>query len=1071
MMKRNWLQALCAAVCVLALAGCGGGECDSPADCVDKKGPAPEGREYQCVENACSLRDRPNPEPTCTPACGAGEFCDAASGQAVCRTCTATRGCAAPLFCDAAANSGKGVCRACSDTGNGTDQGCSAAAPVCDAAGGSGAGVCRTCVDSVSGGAADQGCSASTPMCDPAAGNGAGVCKACVDSTPGNAQDLGCSASAPVCDPASAGGVGACKACVDSAQGTGTDVGCGDTAPICNTAANGGRGVCRACLDSAQGTDTDQGCSASVPVCDTAAGGGAGMCRSCVDSAQGTDMDLGCSGSSPICDVAANSGAGVCRSCADTAQGTGTDLGCGAGSPICDTAANSGAGQCKLCVNTAGPGSNTADLGCSSPTAICDATAGNGVGACRVCVANEGCPGSQTCNAEGTACEGCEDSTSCNPGTPICRPTPPPSVCVECTENAQCAATRPACSSATGFCGCTGDAQCAATQGDTDFCDTAANNTRGECKVCVTDSNCLSVDATRPFCDNQTACIQCRVHTDCQLSEVCNPTSKSCEPVPGATPEQSSAQIAAVLAAADGTITPALPIENTFVTYIKPALGTDVAGFFLQSEPIGPAIFVSDATALEMVRVGDRITLQVTGKVTTSGIRTASAVTGTTIISRGHPVQNPISDVRPGLVMDRSTATDLQSALTNYESEIITLTGRIAAASSGSGSRHVAFNITTEGITAASNNFRLRVPDTLPDEIDLVPTCEFTLRAGPMWRFTSGTADQAQPSAYSASDLRLFNCPAPRFLSAAAISSTQVLLTFDRRIDPATVLPTGAQFTFSDGLTASAATVSGRQITVTTGEQTGGTNYTLTVANTVKDLSGTSVSSTANTATFRGYRTPAVLRITEVQPNMTGNTDLVELVAITGGTVDGFVLQQDMTASTPVVTLATFPNATVATGDFIVVHMVPPAGYASETTAKDQFPQSGTAINYDTAWDFAGGTTAITFSSRVLVVRDAVGNIQDGAAFARTSGTPPGAFPGNLQALQAAGHWLPVDCGGAPCSFTSTPTALQVSADWTSVPASNVTPASNTIRRVSASDTNTKDDWAVGAPSWGAPNP
>jgi hypothetical protein len=538
-----------------------------------------------------------------------------------------------------------------------------------------------------------------------------------------------------------------------------------------------------------------------------------------------------------------------------------------------------------------------------------------------------------------------------------------------------------------------------------------------------------------------------------------------------AEPATSSGQIAAVLAASDGTIAPPLPIENTFVTYIKPLLGTDVAGFFLQSEPDGPAIFVSDTTALEMVQVGDRVTLQVTNKVTTSGIRTASGVSTLTIISRGHPVQNLRDAPRPGLVSDHSAAADVQTALTNYESEIIRLTGTIAAASSASGARHVAFNITTAGVTTASNNLRLRVPDTLPDEIDLVQTCQFTLKAGPMWRFTAGTTNQAQPSAYFASDLQLFGCPAPRVLTAIAASPTQVVVTFDRRIDPATILATGEQFAFSGGLTALAVQVNGRQLTLTTSTQAGGTNYTLTVANTVKDLSGTSVSGTANTATFRGYRTPAVLRITEVQPNMPSNADLVELVAVSAGTVDGFVLQQDLTVNTPVVPLATFPNAVVAAGDIIVVHMTPPAGYASETTAKDQFPQSGTTINYDTAWDFGGAAAGITFSSRLIVVKDSVGTIQDGVSFARNSGTPPGAFPGNLQALQAAGHWLPADCGGAPCDFSSTPTALQVSADWTAVPTGTVTPASNTVRRISATDTNTMDDWAVGASSWGLPNP
>jgi hypothetical protein len=773
-------------------------------------------------------------------------------------------------------------------------------------------------------------------MCDPAAGNGAGMCTACMDSATGNGMDLGCSASAPVCDPSSAGGAGACKACVDSAQGTGTDLGCGDTAPICNTAANGGRGVCRACLDSAQGTDTDQGCSATAPVCDTAAGGGAGMCRSCVDSAQGTGMDLGCGASSPICDVAASNGAGVCRSCADTAQGTGTDLGCGAGSPICDTAANSGTGQCKLCVDTSGPGSNTTDLGCSSPTSICDPTVGNGVGACKVCVATEGCPGSQTCNEAGNACEGCESDAACNPGTPYCRPTPPPSVCVECTEDTQCAATRPACSTATGFCGCTGDAQCAAAPGNTDFCDPAANNTRGECKVCVTDSNCLALDATRPFCDDQTACIQCRVHTDCQLSEVCNPTSKSCEPVPGATPEQSSAQIAAVLAASDGAVD--LPIENTFVTYIKPMLGTDVAGFFLQSEPNGPAIFVSDTTALEMVEVGDRITLRVTSKVTTSGIRTASAVTGTTIISRGHPVQNPISDVRPGLVMDRSAASDVVTALTNYESEIITLTGTLASAASGSGNRHVAFNITTEGITTATGNFQLRVPDTLPEELELVQGCAFTLKAGPMWRFTSGTTNRAQPSAYSASDL-ILDCPAPRLLTARAMSPTEIRLTFDRKLNASTVQ--AADFTIGSLNVTEAVSDGAYRVTLTTDSQTAAQAYTVTVTGEVLDRAGKPVNPTANSAPFTGFTPPPTgpsLVINEIDYDLVGtdtNAEYIELynrgtAAVDLSDIILLLVNGDAPADSPTAQrreYLRFPLTAVRDASGNSVTSLPPGGY------------------------------------------------------------------------------------------------------------------------------------------------
>src|SRR5262245_40437797 len=130
MLMRSWLQALCAAVCVLALAGCGD-ECVDKFDCRSKKGTPPEGKQWACTDDhKCEAQDKPAPV-GCSPECATDDFCDTSGSEPVCRTCTATQGCTSPLFCDTAANNGKGFCRACSDTvsGNGTDQGCSASAP------------------------------------------------------------------------------------------------------------------------------------------------------------------------------------------------------------------------------------------------------------------------------------------------------------------------------------------------------------------------------------------------------------------------------------------------------------------------------------------------------------------------------------------------------------------------------------------------------------------------------------------------------------------------------------------------------------------------------------------------------------------------------------------------------------------------------------------------------------------------------------------------------------------------------------------------------------------------------
>jgi hypothetical protein len=919
MLNRSWVQVLCAAVCAVALAGCGGSECESPADCRADKGNPPAGKEYTCVENKCGLRDVTVPEKKCDPECATAEFCDTSGATAVCRTCSATQGCAAPLVCDVAAAGGKGQCKTCTDsTSTGADQGCATATPICDPAGANGMGVCKGCVDTASGTAADTGCTTSTPLCDPAGNSGAGICKACADTASGGAQDLGCFASSPYCDPSAANGVGACKTCSDTATGTDNDQGCSASAPVCNILANGGRGVCKVCSDSATGNGQDLGCSASAPLCDAGTGTGVGLCKACVDSATGNGQDLGCGASNPVCDTTANSGVGVCKACTDTAAGTGTDVGCGAAAPICDpaagggagackvcedsaagtstdlgcpassplcnTAAANGAGACKACLDSAAPGTGE-DLGCFDPTAICDVTANNGLGSCKVCLSTEGCPGAQTCNTQGTACEGCTDNTSCtNPSTPICKPPPPVSVCVECTDNTHCGdATQPSCNTTTNFCGCQTDAQCAATNGDTDYCDTAANNSRGTCKFCVTDQNCAQIDPTKPLCDNQTACIQCRTTADCALNSVCN-ASKACEVVPGSDPATTSAQIAAFLSAAEGVLSPALPIENAFITYIKPALGTDAAGFFLQAEANGPAMFVEGATT--GLRVGDRVTLSVTEKAVKTGVDTAiSLAAAPTIVSRGHPVQNLNTATPMGLAVDHSskalTEFTTEANLNNYESELVSFTGTISSASASVGTGHVGFQITTAGMgtSAPTNNFRLRMDAAIATQLDIAQGCQFTLKAGPMWRFTpSATSNAAQPSAYNASDL-VMNCPAPKLLQARALNPTTVLLSFDRTLNDATVQP--ADFTIGS-LAVTAATVNVKQVTLTTASQTAGQSYTVSVDGEVKDVGGKTVDSTAKSANFIGFSPPPAgssLVINEIDADNAG-TDASEFIEI-----------------------------------------------------------------------------------------------------------------------------------------------------------------------------------------------
>jgi|GEM_PF-497751 len=519
------------------------------------------------------------------------------------------------------------------------------------------------------------------------------------------------------------------------------------------------------------------------------------------------------------------------------------------------------------------------------------------------------------------------------------------------------------------------------------------------------------------------------------------------------TPATASAQIAAVRAATDGAIE--LPIEAALVTYTKPLIGADAAGFFVQSEASGPALFVAiDPTTLGTgVVAGDRVSFTATTKATLNGIVQVTTLTGFTRQSQGNDVAS--------LVVPVDTVVNLPSQIGVYESRYISITGTLAAAPAAAGTGFVSAQINTVG-TSGNNLLRFRVTSTLASQYDLALGCTVSATA-PMWRFTT----QAQPSAWAQADFTSVVCPAPKVLSAGATSATSVTVTFDRNIAPASVLANGSQFTIG-GLAVTAATVSGKTVVLTTASQTGGTSYTVTVAGSVTDTQGKAVDGAANSGTFNGYEVQAVLRISEIAPNVASSRDIVEFQVVTGGTTRGMTFF-DATGN---LGFGTFPTVNVATGDVIVLHLNPDkvtAGFdapGSETTSKSQYGAASYSSNYDNAWDFqATNTNAIAFSSKVLRIRDANGVTQDAVSAFTSGATPAAAFPTTVQALQAEGQWLPADCGGSACSTAAL--AQGISANWAGVATTRAT----TVRRVSASDTNTKDDWAVGAGSIGSTNP
>jgi hypothetical protein len=328
--------------------------------------------------------------------------------------------------------------------------------------------------------------------------------------------------------------------------------------------------------------------------------------------------------------------------------------------------------------------------------------------------------------------------------------------------------------------------------------------------------------------------------------------------------------------AASGAVS--LPVSDVTVTYLKPAGANttfDPAGFTVQAVQNGPAVMIAidPSTLTPAPVVGDVVSFTVTNVAVVDAQPRVTALTGFTRVSQGADVN--------ALVQDVTTATDVGTAVGNYDSEIVDVTADVAAACTGGGTGFEQCQITTTGITAATAAFTVRLPTTLRNSTDLAPMCDVVLNNVPVHRFMNN----AQLSPFVASEIAVSNCPAPTVLAALATSATTVNITFTRNV--ANVNPDGSQFTFTGGtgLTASAASVSGRVVTVTTDAQTSGTLYTVTVANSVTDTYNTALGTPATTM-FAGF-TPAVgthLVISEVKTVET--SEFIEIFNPTAETID-----------------------------------------------------------------------------------------------------------------------------------------------------------------------------------------
>ena len=379
---------------------------------------------------------------------------------------------------------------------------------------------------------------------------------------------------------------------------------------------------------------------------------------------------------------------------------------------------------------------------------------------------------------------------------------------------------------------------------------------------------------------------------------------------------RTSAQITLVRGTPAGAISPALPIEDATVTYVRDAAGDDPAGFFVQGEAAGPAIFVAiDASALTPPPVaGDVVRFDVSGTA-----RVSEQMRVLTI--EGYARQSQGADVN-ALVQDLTNANDAAQA-EPYESELVTIVGTVEGTPASGGPGHLRMRLVTSMVD--DPNLAFRAPDAVFASSQVADGCEIEVGPSPVWRFQSTNQIQA----YVAGDLTVRSCPPPEVVSAVAMDPTHVVVTFSQAIDPATVQ--ASDFTFAGGsptLTASAASVMGDEITVTTNTMGDGQTYTVIVSG-LNDTLGTPIGST-NSASFTGLGAGVPSLIISEYLENTRETRVLEITNV--GTVTTMASDCQILIYANGNTTANAPRAlpAIAAGDSLVVcHNLAPMGISS----------------------------------------------------------------------------------------------------------------------------------------------
>jgi len=211
---------------------------------------------------------------------------------------------------------------------------------------------------------------------------------------------------------------------------------------------------------------------------------------------------------------------------------------------------------------------------------------------------------------------------------------------------------------------------------------------------------------------------------------------------------------------------------------------------------------------------------------------------------------------------------------------------------------------------------------------------------------------------------------------------------------------------------------------------------------------------------------PAYLVINEVNANISGGCDLVELRVLTAGSLGGVVLKERSS------TVATLPAVDVDNDEIIVVHFdggdanCNPMAALAETTSVSEFDALTYGTTYDSAWDVFVDDSGLTATDNVLTLYGPGGDIFD-AVFLTDADDGGDAASGTESAAATvadAGEWTDPD--GTVPDGGYVDSAFNASA-VEGLKDTGDSATGETLQRFDNWDTDTNEDWTLWIHSWG----